>query len=314
LASSAPPAGCAARPISLDDVEEISELFRRRDEALGVEPEPVGAFLRWMLGLSYVSPQRDTVVLEREGAIVASLTAFRDPASVGSGLWSEGAVDPAMWGQGLGDWLVGWLDRAVASRADEWPFDVHALTLDVDTAAHRLLVSRGFSRVRVSHEMAIDLTRPRPAPEVPAGVVLRTFEPGRDERAFWQIHEEAFEGHFGFAPSPYESFADSWYGSESWDPSRVWFADVDGAPVGVLAWIDADADGYIADVSVLRDHRRRGIARSLLTCAFGDIAAAGKTRATLTVDSENANGAVGLYEGVGMRPYRQWYVFGRSAG
>jgi mycothiol synthase len=266
-----------------------------------------------LLGLPYVSAPRDSAVLERDGAIVAWLTAFRDPASVGSPLSSEGAVDPAMWGRGLGGWLLDWLERTAASRADEGPFDVHALTLGVDAAAHALLTSRGFSRVRVSLEMAIDLTEPRPALGRPAGFTVRTFEPGRDERTFWRIHEEAFAGHFGFAPSPYESFAGQWYGSDSWDPSMVLFAEVDGSPVGALAWVDAGSDGYVVDVSVLRSHRRRGVARSLLARAFDDIAAAGKARATLTVDSENANGAVELYERVGMRPYRQWHVFATGA-
>jgi len=311
LASSAPPAGCHARPATVDDTPALVALFERRDEGLGIRPEPVGAFLEWMFGLPYVRSERDTVLLVHEGTVVASLTAFRDPASPGAALRSEGAVDPSMRDRGLGTWLVAWLDAAARVRSDELPFDVHSLCPAADDAAAEVLRAAGFELVRRSWEMAIDLSVPRSPLATPPGVELRTFEVGRDERTFWQIHETAFVGHFGFTPSPFESFEGEWYRSKSWDPSRVVFAELDGDTVGVAGWVDADTDGYVADVSVLPDYRRRGIARAILCRLFDDIERAGKVRTTLTVDSENENGAVGLYEGVGMHAYREWHVYGR---
>ena len=311
MASSAPPAGCVARPATVDDIPALVALFVRRDEGLGIQPEPVGAFLQWMFGLPYVRLERDTVVLEREGAVVGSLTAFRDPASPGAALHSEGAVDPSMRGRGLGSWFISWLDAAARGRSDELPFDLHTLCPAADAAGAMLLRAAGFDLVRRSWEMAIDLSVPRPPLGTPPGVALRTFEVGRDERTFWQIHETAFEGHFGFTPSPFESWEGEWYRSDSWDASRVVFAEVDGETVGVAGWVDADTDGYVADVSVLPAHRRRGLAGAMLRRLFDDIERAGKQRATLTVDSENAHGAVGLYEGAGMHAYREWHVYGR---
>ena len=114
--------------------------------------------------------------------------------------------------------------------------------------------------------------------------------------------------------SPLLRWAQAWYEPDSWDPSAVLFAEVDGDAVGVLAWVDADTDGYIADVSVLPSHRRRGIAGALLRRAFDDIERTGRQRATLTVDSENTTGAAGVYERVGMRPYREWHVYARGVG
>jgi ribosomal protein S18 acetylase RimI-like enzyme len=297
----------------LDDIDEVAALFRRRDEGLGLHPEPVHAFLGWMLRLPFVDLERDTTVLERDGAIVASLTSFRDPALPGAYLASEGAVDPAMRGQRLGAWLLARLDAVVADRADELPFDVHALVPSVDRAGNELLGAHGFAMVRVNHEMAIDLAAARRTFEPPPDVTLRTFEEGRDERAMWETHQLAFVDHFGFTPMPYESWEKEWYASDDWDPSHVVIAEVDGSPAGHVGWVDADPDGYIVDVSMLPAFRGRGIAKSLLSRAFDDIAAAGKRRATLTVDTENTTGAVGLYEAVGMLPYRAWHVFARHA-
>ena len=299
--------------MALEDIDEVAALFRRRDEALGLHPEPVQSFLGWVMGLRYVRLERDTAVVERDGAIVATLTSHRDPASPGAALSSEGAVDPAMRGQGLGTWLVDRLDSLVADHADELPFTVRALAPSADAAASELLTARRFAHVRVSHEMAIELgSSPRASSSTP-GVSLRTFEKGRDERTVWETHETAFVDHFGFTPAPYESWAETWYGADDWDPSHVVLAEIDGQAVGHIAWVDADPDGYIIDVSVLPPFRGRGIAKALLARVFDDIAAAGKARATLTVDAENATGAVGLYEAVGMLPYRAWHVFERAA-
>jgi mycothiol synthase len=296
------------------DIPELSALFRRRDEGLGLVPEPVESFLGWMLRLPFVDLERDTVVVERESVVVAAVTGFRDASSAGSVLRSEGVVDPASRGRGLGVWLVDWLEALTETRRDEWPFDIHALTPSVDVAAHELLRRAGFSHVRTSWEMELDLGHPGTAVDLPPGVTLRPFEVGRDERRFWQLHETAFVEHFDYSPTPFETFEAEWYASESWDASAIVFAEADGDAVGVVAWVDAVTDGYIADVSVLPSHRRRGIAAALMHRAFDDIARAGKQRATLTVDSENTTGAAGVYERVGMRPYREWHVYARSAG
>ena len=48
--------------------------------------------------------------------------------------------------------------------------------------------------------------------------------------------------------------------------------------------------------------RGRGIGSALLRRSFSDIARRGGREVTLWVDSENATGAVGVYERVGMQP------------
>ncbi|MDP9185151.1 MAG: GNAT family N-acetyltransferase [Actinomycetota bacterium] len=285
-------------------------MWRRSDEALGLDPEPASSFLRWILGVPFVHHDRDTVIIERGDASVGLGVAMRDPASVGSGLHWFGVVDPAHHGQSLGAWLVSWADVVVRQRKAEQPFDVRTMCPAADDAAHRLFGASGYEQVRLSWDMAIELTDGAPPiGELPAGVQVRTFETGRDERTLWEVEESAFAEHFGFAPSPYESFEAEWYRSEDWDPSRVLLAEVGGRVVGELAWFDAKPDGYIANLGVLKEYRRRGIAKTLLKIAFADAAAAGFERATLSVDTENATGAVALYRAVGMEPIRESHVF-----
>jgi mycothiol synthase len=288
-------------------------MWRRYDEALGLRPEPASSFLRWILGVPYVQHERDTVVLERDGESVGLGMAMRDPASVGSAMHWFGMVDPAHHGRSLGAWFVSWADDVVRQRQDEGPFDVRTMCPAVDDAAHRLFGTAGYEQVRLSWDMAIELSSGAPPiGALPPGVDVRTFEAGRDERTLWEVEEAAFAEHFGFAPSPFESFEAEWYRAEDWDPSRVLLAEVDGRVVGELAWFDTDPDGYIGNLGVLKEYRRRGIARALLQIAFADIAAAGFERATLSVDTENATGAVAVYRTAGMEPIRESHVFQRT--
>jgi ribosomal protein S18 acetylase RimI-like enzyme len=62
---------------------------------------------------------------------------------------------------------------------------------------------------------------------------------------------------------------------------------------------------------VRRPWRRRGIALALLHHAFRELAARGKPRAGLGVDSESLTGATRLYERAGMRVVREGYEYER---
>jgi len=310
LASSALPGGYTRRPASLDDIDALAALWRRSDESLGVQPEPAGSFLGWILEVPFVQHDRDTVVVEHDDGTVGLGIAMRDAASTGSGMHWFGVVDPAHRGRSLGSWLVSWADAVVKERASERPFDVRTTCPAVDDAAHRLFEASGYEQVRINWDMAIELSDGAPSVgDLPDGVHLRAFETGRDERTFYEVEESAFEGHFGFAPSPYESFEAEWYQTSDWDPSRVLLAEVDGVVVGELAWVDAKPDGYIANLGVLKDYRRHGIASALLRTAFAHIAAAKYERATLSVDTGNTSGAVALYRALGMEPIREAHVF-----
>ena len=315
MASSALPGGYTRRPASLDDIDTLAALWRRSDESLGVQPEPAGSFLGWILELPFVDHDRDTVVIGHEGDTVGVAIAMRDPAGIGSGLHWFGVVDPAHRGRSLGSWLVSWADAVVGQRGSERPFDVRTTCPAPDGPAHRLFEASGYEQVRIFWDMAIELSGGAPpSGDLPDGVLLRAFETGRDEHTFYEVEESAFEGHFGFAPSPYESFDAEWYQSSDWDPSRVLLAEVDGVVVGELAWVDAAPDGFIANLGVLKEHRHRGIATALLRTAFAHIAGAKYERATLSVDTGNTSGAVALYRALGMEPIRESHVFQLADG
>ena len=312
-ASGRAPAGCDVRFATSDDVEEMAALHVAADRALGIEPQPEAPFLRWLLGLPYVEPDRDTWILARGGRVAAFGVLRRDPRVDAPGWWF-GRVHPQDQRAGLGAWIVRRALETAAARAasGEPPFVPRTACLAQDSAAHALLSARGFQHVHTSLDMAMALSGDETPGAPPPGVTIRTFAPGRDERAFWEILETSFAANWSFAPTPYESHAAEWYGDDEWDPRRVFLAESDGTAVGACAWVHDEPYGYVATLGVVPAHRGRGIATALLRSAVADVAARGYPGVSLSVDAQNATGAVALYERVGMRVRRELHAFERA--
>ena len=70
--------------------------------------------------------------------------------------------------------------------------------------------------------------------------------------------------------------------------------------------------GWIGDLAVRAPWRRRGLGEALLLHSFRLFAEAGKQRAGLGVDRDNATGALALYQRVGLRVVRQSNTWERA--
>jgi len=64
--------------------------------------------------------------------------------------------------------------------------------ISTNTGARRLLESAGYEAVRGTYVMEIDLEEEPSGPEWPKGMAVKTFVPGRDERAVFEAVEDAF--------------------------------------------------------------------------------------------------------------------------
>lgn len=111
------------------------------------------------------------------------------------------------------------------------PAEVTAWSHGSHPGAARLAAACGLDRVRDLWLMRRPLSAEHPLPEatMPRGVVVRPFQPGRDEDAFLAANAEAFIGHpeqAAMTPADLEArMAESWF-----DPAGFFLAEPADAP------------------------------------------------------------------------------------
>ena len=167
--------------------------------------------------------------------------------------------------------------------------------------AGRLFASQRFGFVRRYARMQIELAeRPLPAPEPPLGVVLRARQPG-EERAFYAVTDAAFRGCWGYAALGFEGWLERAQSQQVYVEDLWIVAEEQRRHVGVARCLpERCGGGWVRSLAVHPDARGRGIGLALLQEAFRVFQARGERIVGLGVDTENATGALALYERAGM--------------
>jgi mycothiol synthase len=316
-AHAVPPDGFVIRDATADDATLIAEIVNEVMVAESGLPWTTVEETRDDLR----SPGRDPTVpnvllLERDGAPVGYLNISLD-AGTASPVELFAYVRPHVWGRGLSAWLLRLGEGRVRRRVQPEGAGERRPVLQVarftgNEVAGRLFEALGYAYVRTFWMMRIGLENAPPAPRVPAGVAIRTFEPGRDEAAVHAALAEGFAEHWGSAFPAFEEWRHreiEGEGSE-FDPS-LWFLATEGDEVVGAASCRArspraDDIAVVGELAVRKRWRRRGIGLALLQTAFGAFHDRGIPGAELGVDSENATGATRLYESAGMRVAFSW--------
>jgi mycothiol synthase len=162
-------------------------------------------------------------------------------------------------------------------------------TESLSEPAHRLYLAHGFACVFEEQVMRFDLRAPLPDDPLPQDV---TFTPWTLDRAneFYQAYVKAFRERPGF---PGWSAAE-WIGHVTENdhiPDWSLLALVNGQPAGfVIGNIDLTTDppgGYVWQIGVVPDQRRRGLASALLAESMRRMRAAGSLWAYLLVHVNN---------------------------
>ena len=315
------PEGYRLRAVTDADLEAISGVVNACSlaeiGAASVTPEVVRS--NWVM--PGFDPARHARAVDAPDDSLAAYLEYRntEPPYTVASVFSQ--VHPAHAGRGIGTVL---LRRAEAwARADlglappEERVVLRAWTDHQVTAARALLEGEGFQAVRVFYKMHIALDAPPEPPVWPEGVRLRAYDPDRDSRIVHAAMDAAFADHWDARPIPYDEWMQVHRRAGNYDPA-LWFLAVPAAgPEDAILgaalcrpreYTDPDM-GWISQLFVRRDWRRRGLGEALLRHAFGVFYARGKQRAGLTVDADNLSGALRLYEMVGMHVARQRVVY-----
>ncbi len=224
-----------------------------------------------------------------------------------------GFVAPQWRRRGLGRALLRWSEQRLreltAAQAYSGPRVLSNFCPTSRVGKVILLEQEGYQVVRHFYTMERELARGLPAAALPAGLEIRPVQ-AEQLHTIYVASTTAFAESWGYAPPSEDAYA-RWLKMPNFDP-RLWQVAWDtatGQVAGVaINEIDAAANaefgrkvGLVADLSVGRAWRRRGLGRALLALSLAEFAALGLDTATLQVDTENASGAGRLYESAGFR-------------
>jgi mycothiol synthase len=160
--------------LDADAVEEILALAQAAGEADGTYPLAEDAVLR-------LRHEGEHVLVRDEGGRLAGYAQVADGTA-------ELVVHPDARRRGLGRALVSAAMEVARGPLQVWAHGDHP-------GAAALARSLGFSRTRLLWRLRRSLAEPIPQPELPAGVTLRTFQPGVDDEAWLAVNARAFADH-----------------------------------------------------------------------------------------------------------------------
>ncbi len=222
----------------------------------------------------------------------------------------QGRVHPDWRGLGIGRALLHWnecLAREFATAAaTAVPRFFITSAQDSAPRAVALLCSEGYAPVRAYYLMTRPLEDDLTAGVLPPGIDVRPVEP-EHYRAIWDAQNEAFRGSWGYPEMTDEDYQTFFLGDANFDPT-LWRVAWEGDEVVgmVRSYINAGENaalgrrrGYTEWISVRAPWRGRGIARALLCQSLQSVRDRGMAEAALNVDTENASGALALYESCG---------------
>lgn len=318
----------AWRPASPGDLDALVEFHGAVARSDRPHSTPHRDELAEVFALPHVDVARDTLVgVGHDGRVVAHGVVMCPPGRetmVRSLVF--GAVHPDFRRRGVGRVLLGWeLDRAreqLAESGERLPGWIMSYVEDGVPDAAALLDRAGMRVARHFFTLERDLAVPAAAPRTaPDDVRIEPWSE-RWSESTRLARNAAFTDHWGSQSTSAESWG-AMIAETAFAPSSSFLAlacdaapDVAGADDGgvraervvafVLAFrneVDWPGQGftsaYVRLVGVVREHRGRGLARSLLARHLAAAAEAGLERSTLDVDAENPTGALRLYTGMG---------------
>jgi mycothiol synthase len=254
-------------------------------------------------------PIDDVVIVEVDGQVVAA-TGIERVVREGIPTYQVwGTVDPGFRRRGLGTALMGWTlvrARVRASREDPGTrVDLASFAEDSEVGHRALLANVGMEPARHFFLMRRTGLGEIPDAPLPAGLEVRPVS--EDQwRTILDAENEAFRDHWGHREMTDSDYQRT-FGQAELDTS-LWVVAWDGDQVAgvVQNWVWPEENqrlnvkrGWLEHISVRRPWRRRGLARAITAASLVKLREAGLDEAMLGVDSENPNGALGLYEGLG---------------
>jgi len=243
--------------------------------------------------------ERDAVVVVDGDRIVAYAVFVRND-------YVDVYVHPDSRGRGIGRSILEWSERRGLERT---PPGEEIRLGQVITSGHdgarTLLERHGYEPARTYWRMSMPLEETPTPPAWPEGVLVRTFDQERDTRAVFALVQDAFGDNERYAAESFEEWQAFMIDREAFEPGLWFIAESKGEIVGCVLCPNYEDEGYVRQLAVARDWRRRGLGTALLRQAMSEFSRRGRNEIGLVVDSGNRTGAKEMYERAGMTVARE---------
>ncbi len=311
------PEGFAVRPAVMADLKGVIDLCNTCSmHLLGVTQHDVDG-LRLFWNTPGFNLATDTRVVHSPDGRLAGYALIWDVDEPHVQIYGFARVHPDYRGLGIGSALIAWQEKrarqTIAMAPEGSRVAINQEVVAQDEVAKGLFRRHRYTGIRHFWQMEISLDGAVTSPTWPKGISVRTFDLETDLESSLHTVRDSFRDHWGYVDAPFEVELAQWKhritADEHFDPT-LWFLAMDGKEIaGVALCRNKHAEnpqmGWIDIVGVRKPWRNHGLALALLRHAFGELAARGKVKVGLDVDSGSLTGATRLYERVGMHVARQ---------
>jgi GNAT superfamily N-acetyltransferase len=266
-------------------------------------------------------PEKSTRwVYAPDGTLVGNIEVW-DTANPPVHPWIWACVHPDHVSKGIGTYLITWAEKRAGQSIDRVPADLRFAPrtgfVSQNKPARALLESRGWRYNRSFYRMEITFDGPPQVSPAPAGIVIRPYDPATEFDAVIRTLLDSFRDHFGFVERPFEEEVESFSHHFLKDPlyaPELWFVAMDGSEMAGICInrpedFEMPENGFVMELGVRRQWRKRGLGTTLLKTAFSALHRLGRKGAALGVDADSLTGALRIYEGAGMHVARQFDNF-----
>lgn len=293
------------RPARRDDLAAVVSVMNAVDIATLGEPDTTEDDIASGWDESVFDVTADAFVAEADGQIIGYGELYeREEATFDTDVYAHPDAPDAV----VAALLDAVLDRATTragpgSRLGTW--------VPVGDRSASAYAAAGFEPARMFVRMRHEQDAVA-APEVPAGIVVRPFEPDQEAQLVHQVLVAAFAGHVRPMTPSFERFREQHLEHPDFKPELWLVAESDGQLVGAITAFDHGDIGFIRHVGVRSGHRGRGIGAALVLTALQRLADRGQQRVDLGVDVEDDVGAATLYERLGFATLQQLQLVERG--
>ena len=275
--------------------------------------------------LTNCDPCTDLIMAEVAGELVGYVRGWWEQEAPSLYLYKHvGALLPAWRRKGIGRAMLGWIESRLKyiaeahARAAEKFFQASVSQFQEGEAF--LLERAGYQPVRYFFEMVRRTLEDIPEFPLPEGLEIRPVRP-EQYRAIWESASEAAQEEWGSA-KPTENAYQEWLKDPLFQPElwQIAWDTANGKPVGnVMTYIHHEENkqfnrrrGYTEGVGVVREWRRHGLARALISRSLQAQKAAGMNESALICDSDNSSGVTALYESCGFQTVKRDTVYRKA--